>query len=84
MLRAGEAVHEGSCQSIRRLKDEVRSVARGLECGVCLAGAPELKQGDVLQCFRIDMIRPKREDVSRIGQFGGGDATAQKSAFAGQ
>lgn len=84
MLRAGEMVHEGACQSIRRLKDEVRSVARGLECGVCLAGTPELKQGDVLQCFRIDMIRPKREDVSRIGQFGGGDATAQKSAFAGQ
>ncbi|KAK9819495.1 hypothetical protein WJX81_005164 [Elliptochloris bilobata] len=82
VLRGGEVVHEGACASLRRLKDQVQKVAKGLECGVCLEDPPELRPGDVLQTFRTDMVRAKKEDVTRVGQFSGTET--QRSAFAGQ
>lgn len=82
MLRAGEVVHEGICASIRRLKDQVQKVSKGVECGVCLADPPELRPGDVLQSFSVKLLRAKKEDVTRVGQFSGSEA--QRAAFVGQ
>ena len=82
MLRAGEVVHEGACSSIRRLKDQVQRVSKGMECGVCLADPPALRPGDVLQSFSVQMLRAKKEHVTRVGQFSGSEA--QRAAFAGQ
>ncbi len=86
VLRGGDVVHEGACASIRRHKEEVQRVAKGTECGVCLAGAPELRPGDVLQCVRTDMVRPRKEDVSHVGRFSGAAAEAEvgRAAYAGQ
>ena len=82
VLRAGEVVFEGACASIRRLKDQVQKVSKGVECGVCLADPPELRPGDVLQSFSVKLLRAKKEDVTRVGQFSGSEA--QRAASVGQ
>ena len=36
VLRDGVVVHEGSIESLKRFKDDVREVAEGFECGIGL------------------------------------------------
>lgn len=50
VLRGGEVLHEGPCDSLRRHKLAVDSVGRGSECGVVLDGFQDFRPGDVLQC----------------------------------
>ena len=42
--------------SLKREKDDVRSVREGLEFGIRLAGFDDLHVGDELEAFRIEEI----------------------------
>ncbi len=42
-------------QSLRRFKDDVAEVRAGLECGVVLEGTNDIKPGDVLETFEVEM-----------------------------
>jgi translation initiation factor IF-2 len=55
VLRGGEVVHEGRCNSLRRHKLEVDAVGKGTECGVGLLGFDGFRLGDVLQCVDVEM-----------------------------
>ena len=54
--RGSEVVHESSVSSLRRFKDDVREVAAGYECGVCIKDFGEFEVGDVLEIFRIEEV----------------------------
>ena len=41
--------------SLRRFKDDVAEVRAGLECGVVLEGTNDIKPGDVLETFEVEM-----------------------------
>jgi translation initiation factor IF-2 len=41
--------------SLRRFKDDVPEVRAGLECGVVLEGTNDIKPGDVLETFEVEM-----------------------------
>lgn len=56
VLRGGKPVAEGSIESLRRFKDDVREVAAGYECGIVLAGANDLQQGDIIATFRKERV----------------------------
>jgi len=43
--------------SLRREKDDAREVREGFECGMKLAGFDDLKEGDILEAYRIDEVR---------------------------
>ena len=45
-------------ESLKREKDDAREVPRGLECGIKLGGFNDLKEGDVLEAYKIEEIRP--------------------------
>ena len=49
-------VWEGGIKSLRRVKDDVREVTAGLECGIGLEGFNDLKEGDVIECFEIQEV----------------------------
>jgi len=53
LLRSGKVVAEGRIESLKRFKDDVREVANGFECGIGLAGSPEIAEGDVIECHQM-------------------------------
>lgn len=53
VLRDGEVLWKGSLSSLKRLKDDVKEVRKGLECGVLLEGYQNAQRGDILQCFEV-------------------------------
>ncbi|MDW8103467.1 MAG: translation initiation factor IF-2 [Armatimonadota bacterium] len=68
--RKKEVVFTGKLSSLRHLKEDVREIAQGYECGIMLEGFSDFREGDVIECF-------EKREVSRTGQ-----AVAQRSAAA--
>jgi translation initiation factor IF-2 len=56
VVRDSVQVWEGAIRSLRRVKDDVREVASGLECGVGLDGFNDVKERDVLECFEVQEV----------------------------
>jgi translation initiation factor IF-2 len=50
-LREGTVIWNGSIQSLKRFKDDVREVAAGFECGIGLSDFQDLKDGDVIETY---------------------------------
>ena len=59
LLRNGELVYEGTVQSLKRFKDDVREVTEGMECGLSLAGFSEIMAGDVIEAYDVEKIARK-------------------------
>jgi translation initiation factor IF-2 len=51
VVRDGTVVYEGNIASLRRFRDDVRSVRGGFECGVGVENFNDVKEGDVLEFF---------------------------------
>ncbi len=56
LLRDGVVIHNGELTQLKRFKDDVREVARGYECGLSFANFNDLREGDVVECFEIEMV----------------------------
>jgi translation initiation factor IF-2 len=46
-----------SLESLRRVKDDVREVREGFECGIKIAGYDDLKVDDVIEAFRVEQVQ---------------------------
>jgi translation initiation factor IF-2 len=51
VVRDGTVVYEGNIASLKRFRDDVRSVRDGFECGVGVENFNDVKEGDVLDFF---------------------------------
>ncbi len=56
LLRDGSIIFEGGISSLRRFKDDVRSVSAGYECGVGLENFQDVKEGDVIEVVEMREI----------------------------
>ncbi|MCL2024593.1 MAG: translation initiation factor IF-2 [Coriobacteriia bacterium] len=56
IVRDGTVIFEGKIGSLRRFKEDVKSVKAGYECGVGIEGYQDLKEGDVIEGFRINEV----------------------------
>lgn len=56
LLRENVVVHTGEVESVRRLKDDVREVATGFECGIKLKNYNDIKEGDQLEFFELKEV----------------------------
>lgn len=54
--REGKIVWRGSISSLKRVKEDVREVKKGIECGILLDGFNDVKTGDILQAYEIIYI----------------------------
>ena len=52
IVRQGTVVFEGKLHSLRRFKDDVKSVKAGYECGIGIEGFQDIKEGDTIESFR--------------------------------
>ena len=56
LLRDNVVVHQGELSQLKRFKDDVREVARGYECGLSFAGFNDLREGDVVECYEMELV----------------------------
>lgn len=56
LLRDNVVVYSGEVESVRRLKDDVREVKEGFECGIKLKNYNDIKEGDQLEFFEIKEV----------------------------
>jgi len=56
LLRENIVVYTGEIESIKRLKDDVKEVKEGFECGIKLKNYNDIKEGDVLEVFEVKEI----------------------------
>jgi translation initiation factor IF-2 len=59
LYRDGIEIGEAKVASLKRLKDDVKSVKSGLECGIGIDGIKEIKVDDVLAFFKLKEIAKK-------------------------
>ncbi len=53
IVRDGIVVHEGELASLKRFKDDVKEVNSGYECGLSIERFNDIKEGDVVEGFRM-------------------------------
>ena len=56
LLRENVVIYTGEVESVRRMKDDVREVATGFECGIKLKNYNDIKEGDLLEFFEVKEI----------------------------
>jgi translation initiation factor IF-2 len=59
VIRDNIVVYQGKIASLKRFKEDVREVATGYECGIMIENFNDLKNGDILENFVIEMIAAK-------------------------
>jgi translation initiation factor IF-2 len=56
LLRENVVIYTGELESLKRMKDDVREVKEGFECGVKLKNYNDIKEGDQLEFFEVKEI----------------------------
>ena len=57
VVRDGIVVADRQGRLLRRFKDDVKEVADGYDCGICLERFNDIKEGDVLEAFMMEEYR---------------------------
>jgi len=56
LIRDGVVIHQGELATLRRFKDDVREVTNGYECGMSFANYQDIRVGDQIECFEVEMV----------------------------
>jgi len=56
LLRDNVVIYTGDIDSLKRLKDDVREVKEGFECGIKLKNYNDISVGDQLEFFEVKEI----------------------------
>ncbi|MGZ3647111.1 MAG: translation initiation factor IF-2, partial [Ktedonobacteraceae bacterium] len=56
--RKKEMVYDGKIASLRRGRDDVREVATGYECGIVLDDFTEFEEGDIIESYNQERVKP--------------------------
>jgi translation initiation factor IF-2 len=64
LVRDGIVIFEGEVDSLRRFKDDVKTVLEGYECGIGLKNYNDIKEGDIIETFT-------KEEIQRTIEKGG-------------
>jgi translation initiation factor IF-2 len=54
--RDGRTIGDYALDSLKRIKEDVKEVPRGMECGIRLQGFNDIKQDDMLEAYRIEEV----------------------------
>jgi translation initiation factor IF-2 len=61
LIRDQKILNSYGIGSLRREKDDAREVREGMECGIRLEGFNDVKEGDLLEAYRIEEVKRKLE-----------------------
>jgi translation initiation factor IF-2 len=57
LIRDNVVIHEGKLSQLKRFKDDAREVTAGQECGMAFEGYQDMRQGDVIECYRVEQVQ---------------------------
>ena len=58
VVRNKEVIHKGRIASLKHLKDNVSEIKKDLECGIALEKFRDIQEGDILEAYLIEKVRP--------------------------
>ncbi|HVE78752.1 MAG TPA: translation initiation factor IF-2, partial [Gemmatimonadaceae bacterium] len=67
VIRDGVEVYDGTIASLRRVKEDVREVREGFECGIAVENFNDVKVGDVIECYRKEEVARTLEGSASAG-----------------
>lgn len=53
VVRGGEVIYSGKLDSLKRVKEDVKEVAAGFECGIGIDGFNGWQEGDIIDAFKL-------------------------------
>jgi translation initiation factor IF-2 len=53
VFRDKEKIYEGKLESLKRFKEDVKSVETNFECGIAIPGYNDFKAGDIIETFEV-------------------------------
>lgn len=56
LIRDGKVVHTGNIKSVRKVKDDVKEVKSGFECGIALENYNDIHLNDIIECFELEEV----------------------------
>lgn len=59
VIRDGIVIFESTLGSLKRFKDDVKEVATGYECGLSVEKFNDLKEGDIIEAYKMEAIKRK-------------------------
>jgi translation initiation factor IF-2 len=57
LIRDSVVIHEGKLSQLKRFKDDVREVVVGQECGMAFESYQDMRQGDIIECYRVETVQ---------------------------
>lgn len=57
MLRDNIVIFEGKLAQLKRMKDDVKEVRSGMECGISFENFNDIQVGDRLECFEVEEVK---------------------------
>ncbi len=57
VIRDQTILNDYPIASLKRIKDDAKEVREGMECGIRLDGFNDIKEGDLLEAYRIDTVK---------------------------
>jgi translation initiation factor IF-2 len=57
LLRDKVVIHEGTLAMLKRFKDDAKEVTNGQECGMSFANYQDIREGDEIECFTVEIIQ---------------------------
>ena len=59
VIRDNTIIGDYMIDALKRVKDDVREVREGFECGIKLTGFNDIKEGDLLEVYKIEEVARK-------------------------
>ncbi|MCK0206895.1 translation initiation factor IF-2 [Starkeya koreensis] len=57
LIRDNVVIHEGKLATLNRFKDAVNEVRAGQECGMSFENYQDMRAGDVIECYRVEVVQ---------------------------
>jgi translation initiation factor IF-2 len=77
LIRDGRVIFTGKLASLKRVKEDVREVKEGFECGAKIEGYDDIKEGDRIESFQVVRERRVLAPAGASGGEGSSRATAK-------
>ncbi|WP_261345609.1 translation initiation factor IF-2 [Paludisphaera soli] len=57
LIREGREIYKGAVDALKRFKEDVKEVPANFECGIKITNFDDVKADDVIEAYRVDVIR---------------------------
>jgi translation initiation factor IF-2 len=61
VVRNKNVIWKGTIASLKKVKEDVREVSKGYECGILLHNFSDVKDGDIVQSYEITYLEQELE-----------------------